>query len=282
MDNVAQVPDWITEPAHPQWAKLEDLKAGDTVELHGFDCAEGTVTLQQHWYTGELFFPCAEGNHYVDGCLDDNGHLIGITIRPADRPWLDDLLGRAEDHSPATQIIPITQTERTPMSDFNPDDANSVSRFFQGLADKVVLASTLPKEVEDLRKAVDALKADVESYREHMARADEEISNLRRERQALQDENSLLHDSLSKMTNEHAVAEQRWGQACSERDNWHSQANDLLQSLETTKRERDDAQMKVMEMEDTVRRMSDDHERVLRERDTYFQRLNAIRDAANA
>lgn len=244
----------------PQWARFEDLKPGDTVELHGFDCAQGTVTIEED-IRGQLYFNCIAGKHYVIGQLDPDGYLIGITIRPA------------------AQIIPITTQERTPMSDFNPDDANAVSRFFQGIADKVVLASTLPKEVAELREAVDKLKQDVDSYREHNARMDEEIRNLRNERQALQDENAQLRSSLERAQTDHGVAETRWGQACSERDKWHNDYISLSQSHEDIKRERDDAQMKIMELEDVRENQRMLIEQVTRERDELSSKLSSIRTA---
>lgn len=250
------------DPAYssPQWAKISDLKAGDTVELHGFDCASGTVTLEQDYWTGDLFFPCASGKHFISGQLDENGYLIGITIRPT-----------------SAQIIPITQ-ERTPMN-LNTDDANSVSSFFQSLADKVVLASTLPKEVAELRAVVEKLKADVEAYREHNARMDEEITNLRRERQQLQDENALLRKDLEQQRAAHELAESRWGQACQERDRWHNQFIDTAQALDDTKQARDDAQMKVMELEDQLRKAYEERDNAQRDRDEVHNRLTSIRNA---
>jgi archaellum component FlaC len=243
----------------PQWAKISDLKAGDTVELHGFDCAQGTVTLEKDMW-GYLFFPCASGKHFIDGQLDNNGYLVGITIRPS------------------AQIIPITTQERTPMN-LDANDANAVSSFFQSLADKVVLASTLPKEVEELRALVEQLKKDVESYREHMARTDEEISNLRRERQALQDENAALRRDLEIEQKEHTVAESRWSQACQERDRWHNDFIQLADANETAKRERDDAQLKIMELEDQFKRLLTDRDRVQMDFERVTSQLNSIRSA---
>lgn len=161
----------------------------------------------------------------------------------------------------------------------NTDDANAVSRFFQSIADKVVLASTLPKEVEELRTAVESLKRDVEQYREHMQRADEEISNLRRERQQLQDENANLRSELSSTVADKNNAEARWGQACSERDRWHNDFITASTQFEDVKRERDDAQMKIMELEDSVRALSSTIDNVVRERNDLDNRLSSIRSA---
>lgn len=178
------------------------------------------------------------------------------------------------------RAIPITQ--EYPSMNLNTDDANSVSRFFQSLADKVVLASTLPKEVEDLRAAVDQLKKDVEAYREHNARMDEEISNLRRERQALQDENATLRAVLDKSQADCGVAETRWSQACSERDRWHNDYIALSQTHEDMKRDYENAQMKIMELEDTASRSSSHYNMLQGERDELSNRLNSIRSALAA
>lgn len=175
-----------------------------------------------------------------------------------------------------SKIIPITQESSMT---FNPDDANSVSRFFQGLADKVVLASTLPKEVEELRQAVTALKADVESYREHMARADEEISNLRRERAQLQDENATLHNDLKRSEGGHAIAETRWSQACSERDRWHNDFISIYQAHEDIKRERDDAQMRALELEEKLTAAVNDANNWREQTHVLTERLNLARSA---
>ncbi len=262
--------DWerdYPETPSPKWAKLSDLHPGDTVELHGFNCAQGTVTLRESAF-GRLYFDCMDGHHYVESQLDSSGNLVGITIRPADT-----MLANLD-----SKVIPITQTEHTPMN-LDTKDAGAVSTFFQGLANSVVLASTLPAEVEELRGVVEKLKADVESYREHMARADEEISNLRRERQALQDENANLRSELEIVKRDHSTAEQRWNSACSERDRWHNDYIALAEANETAKRERDDAQIKVMELQDRLERMEDGWKVTVTERDELHAKLSSIRSA---
>lgn len=61
------------------YAKLSQLKAGDTVELDsGFTCRmEGSVELQADT-KDELFFVCDDGKHYVSGQADDGEHCVGI------------------------------------------------------------------------------------------------------------------------------------------------------------------------------------------------------------
>jgi chromosome segregation ATPase len=177
----------------------------------------------------------------------------------------------------STRAIPITQEPS--MTNLNTQDAYSVSAFFQSLADKVVLASTLPKEVEELRAVVEQLKRDVDSYREHNARMDEEINNLRRERQQLQDENAALRTALAQTENDRMVAETRWNQACTERDRWHNDFITASTAGEDYKRERDDAQMKMMEMEDKVHAMETDRDYYKQDAERYCDKLNSIRSA---
>jgi outer membrane murein-binding lipoprotein Lpp len=249
---------------HPEWAKISDLKAGDIVDLHGFDCASGPVTLEYDEYHGELYFPCSKGKHFIAGQLDADGNLVGITIRPA------------------TTIIPTTTqetipttTQESPSMSFNADDATSVSKFFQGLADSVIQASTLAKEVEELRTVVEQLKHDVEVYRETTARLDEEVQRLRTERQALQDENAQLRADLDKERSDHATTANLHSIAVGTSDNWHNQFIATAQTLDTTKRERDDAQLKIMELEDALRNMSE-------ARDHWFNTANDVQSKLNS
>lgn len=247
----------------PEPVKLTDLSPGDVVQLDShFTCAKGLVIIQKDPY-GELYFPCQDGKHYLIGQLNDDGYLVGIT-------------------RPTAQIIPITQSERTPMSDFNPEDANAVSRFFQSIADKVVLASTLPKEVQELREELEKLKADVAAYRDHIARADEEITNLRRERQQLQDENAGLQSDLNAERQAKTVAETRWNQSCTERDRWHNDFIAASTDLETVKKERDEAQMKIMELEETVKYLQHQCDKAEESHRSVADRLNSIRMALAA
>jgi hypothetical protein len=64
-----------------EYAKLNDLKAGEIVEIDGgFECRrEGKVVLMED--EGRLFFLCDEGKHFLDGQLVDeetDDSLIGI------------------------------------------------------------------------------------------------------------------------------------------------------------------------------------------------------------
>jgi hypothetical protein len=60
------------------WAKLSELKAGDTVQLDdGFTCVKaGYVTLEA--VDGMLCFHCAEGTHAICGQANDGEHCVGV------------------------------------------------------------------------------------------------------------------------------------------------------------------------------------------------------------
>jgi len=61
-----------------EWAKLSELRAGDTVELDGgFDCHTAGVTILHEDSQG-LFFGCGEGTHRIDGQADNGEHCVGI------------------------------------------------------------------------------------------------------------------------------------------------------------------------------------------------------------
>lgn len=175
--------------------------------------------------------------------------------------------------------IPIT--ESTPMTDFNPDDANSVSRFFQGLADKVVLASTLPKEVEELRQAVERLRNDVEAYRADNARMDQEINRLREERVQLQRENAMLRNDLENECHALVDATQHIDKVTQERDQWHQNFITKSEAHETVLRERDDAQMKVLELEDKIKNLENDRDFYKSNATQLADRISTIRSALN-
>lgn len=243
------------------WVKLSSLNAGDVVELDdGFDCHPlGRVTLESE--NGELFFRCSTGKHFVSGQISDmdNDSLVGI-------------------YSVASTPV----TEDNHMSDFNPDDANAVSRFFQSIADKVVLASTLAKEVEELRQVVETLKRDVESYRENTLRLDEEVRALRNERAALQDENASLRSEVSSLRGEIERLGHFNENAVAERDRWH---NDFIQAsteLENVKRSRDDAEMRELHLQEDIERLQRELNLWRANAEEATNRLSAIRGALAA
>lgn len=65
------------------WAKLSELKDGDYIEIDGgFTCAkQGVYRLSASVRPNgkiDLYFPCDDIFHFLDGQADDGEHLIGI------------------------------------------------------------------------------------------------------------------------------------------------------------------------------------------------------------
>ena len=60
------------------WAKLSELKPGDTIELDaGFSCAHlGPREIVKD--ARGFYFICAQGSHYLDGQADDGEHCVGV------------------------------------------------------------------------------------------------------------------------------------------------------------------------------------------------------------
>lgn len=59
--------------------KITDIKEGDLITLDGgFTCAKAGQVLV-HKDSQGLFFQCDEGHHYIEGQLDEECDLIGIT-----------------------------------------------------------------------------------------------------------------------------------------------------------------------------------------------------------
>jgi hypothetical protein len=60
------------------FAKLSELKAGDTIELDGgFSCHPAGKVLVESCY-GYLYFRCSRNKHFLSGQLDESGNLVGI------------------------------------------------------------------------------------------------------------------------------------------------------------------------------------------------------------
>lgn len=155
------------------------------------------------------------------------------------------------DGNTAIQVSPVVQAA------FNVEDPMSVRSFFEQIANTVVDASELSKEVARLRAQLQELAAQIESVRNANFHMDQEISELREQR------DNLRRDSAEKGT--------RIGQLELEARNYEARTESLARQLEQAEQERDryrtsyntathendDAQMKVMEMEETVKAMEE-------------------------
>ncbi len=179
--------------------------------------------------------------------------------------------------TPQPQLVPVTQ--ESPIMSFDPEDATTVSRFFQNIADKVVLASSLTKQVEQLAATVKQLQNDVEIYRENNARLDEEVNRLRMDRVALQDENAQLHQRVEDEVKAHAATTHDRDAAYQEREHWHSSYISLSTTHQDTRRERDDAQMKTMELEERIKVLEAERDNYRDAADNANSRLNSVESA---
>lgn len=59
-----------------------NIQAGDIVILDGgFTCHKAGEATVHSDDAGRLHFICNEGRHYLDGQLDEDGNLVGITTK---------------------------------------------------------------------------------------------------------------------------------------------------------------------------------------------------------
>lgn len=63
-----------------EYARIADVKTGDMLEDDGgFGCLDGVSKhVVQADMNGQLFIPCDEGQHYLDGQVDDGDHCVGL------------------------------------------------------------------------------------------------------------------------------------------------------------------------------------------------------------
>lgn len=68
------------------YATHAKVRAGDWLEADGdFTCLNsGDVVQVRESGAGDLFVPCREGRHFLDGQEDSEGNYVGLY--PADRP----------------------------------------------------------------------------------------------------------------------------------------------------------------------------------------------------
>lgn len=60
--------------------RLADVKPDDILITDGgFTCMKSGQHRVHRDQTGNLFIKCSYGNHYLDGQLDDDGTLVGLT-----------------------------------------------------------------------------------------------------------------------------------------------------------------------------------------------------------
>lgn len=62
-----------------EWAKLSELKAGDVVRVTGFTCLNDGEKKAVKFLQEVPYVECSQGKHFLDGQLDENGRLVGVT-----------------------------------------------------------------------------------------------------------------------------------------------------------------------------------------------------------
>jgi len=135
---------------------------------------------------------------------------------------------------------------------FDPEQPMTVQNFFSNIADTIVNASKLAKEVAELRRVVAELKSDVEMYRERNARLDEEVHRLRAEREDNRGQIIALIDQLESTKAEHGHAITRLDTTQRELADWQHSYNNELETRRRAEQERDDTKMEVLSLTDRV------------------------------
>lgn len=135
----------------------------------------------------------------------------------------------------AIQVSPVTEA-----------DMSSAQSIFQRMADAVVEASKLKPVVDELRASLETLKHEVEQVRSNNRWLDEQLSNVRSQRDQAKEEAEKAKAEL------HSVQME----VQSLRDSNATQAetiNTLRASLEQARRERDDYGLKHMQAEEALK-----------------------------
>lgn len=139
------------------------------------------------------------------------------------------------------------------VSPFNPGDREMAKTFFEQIANTVVDASELRKEVAELKHELEGIRADIQRVQDANFRMDQQITQLRSERDELQREVSEVQRINDDLTNSNA----RLGNRCdsleqalytmqAQRDEWQEKHKAELEAKEA-------AQIQVMELEETVK-----------------------------
>ena len=122
---------------------------------------------------------------------------------------------------------------------------DSLKLAYQRIADVFVNASTLAKEVEELRVQVQALKHDAEYARRQNQILDDTLASVQRERDTLRQEKLTLQDRVS-------IAEHDNTQLRNENASLGNQVADLSQQKAALVRQRDEAELEAMTLREQV------------------------------
>ncbi len=127
---------------------------------------------------------------------------------------------------PINQEFPMTEANVSPV--IPEADVSMISAMFTRIADGLVQASALAKEVSELRSVVASLKSDIEYVRDQNKWLDEQLANVRRSRDETQRE-------LDEVTTNYHKAEQERDTARRESDDWQGKFNHEASTHHDTK-----------------------------------------------
>jgi chromosome segregation ATPase len=147
------------------------------------------------------------------------------------------------------------------VSPFNPEDRETTKTFFQGIADTIVDASELRKTVQAMREELDGLRKDIEKVRHDNAAMDAEIYDLRHQRDTLRSESAEKGRRIGELELENANLSRRNEHLAERVQELEMNISSIGQELSDTRMVRDDAQLRVMELEETLRSVETDRER---------------------
>ena len=154
------------------------------------------------------------------------------------------------------------QMEQTKMSTelVTSGDATMVSKFFNDIANRIIQASELAKELDQLRFEFDQLKGEVEKYRIDNARLDEEVNRLRAERNDLQSANAQILADIRNVSQELAMTVEALTRARAESDNWQSSYSTAYNDYAAAKRDRDEAYWRNLELDEKLRVLTEERD----------------------
>ena len=185
-------------------------------------------------------------------------------IRPTKQTvYRDTSTGQWTTAPQVPQVIEHNTTEQHMSTELvTSGDATMVSKFFNDIANRIIQASELAKELDQLRAEFEALKQEVETYREHNARLDEEVTRLRQDRDELTVNLETLRGEHHSVTLERNALQGALDVTRRESDTWQSQYNTAWNDLVLAKKDRDDANWRILALEENLRQMET-------ERDTF-------------
>ncbi len=159
----------------------------------------------------------------------------------------------------------VNDQQTTPTTHIDPlEDRMSIREVFTKAADSIVEASHLQTEVipglnkqlEELRSTIEGLKHDIEWVRARNSQLDETLNHTRRQRDEAQAETAKVRQEFAEATAAHekAHAELQDNYEASKRnaEYWQAQYNETSTKLTEARRDRDDAELKIMELQERV------------------------------